>query len=145
MINKVAKENKFFFILPKHPNLKVANIVKNFANKNEYFRIIKPLNYLECIYVMSKSNFIVTDSGGIQEEAPTLKKPVLLIRNLTERPEGIKIGITKMVGTKQANIYKSLKSIISKKQSFFSRKITNPYGDGKSSKKIIKFLEKNAK
>jgi UDP-N-acetylglucosamine 2-epimerase (non-hydrolysing) len=90
---------------------------------------------------MEKSYFIITDSGGIQEEAPSLKKPVLVIRDTTERIEAIEAGIVKLVGTDKEKIVKETQKLIDDKKEYEKMvKATNPYGDGKAAKRIKEFL-----
>ena len=87
---------------------------------------------------MNKSYLILTDSGGIQEEAPSLGKPVLVLRDTTERPEGIRVGTLKLVGTDEEEIYKQTKLLLDNKEEYNKMaKATNPYGDGLASKKIV--------
>ena len=90
---------------------------------------------------MNKAYLIVTDSGGLQEEAPTLGKPVLVVREETERPEGIEAGTAKLVGTEYDNIYKNLDLLLSNKDEYEKMaKAVNPYGDGQAAKKIVDTL-----
>ena len=98
---------------------------------------------MEFIFLMKKSHLILTDSGGIQEEAPTLNKPVLIMRDHTERPEAIRAGTSKMVGTKPKRIIYEVEKLL-KNNLIYSNmsKIKNPFGDGNASKKIIQYLEK---
>ena len=93
---------------------------------------------------MQKSYLILTDSGGVQEEAPTFQKPVLIMRNHTERPEAIKAGSAKLVGTDKNNIYNEVSKILkNKKYANKFKKTKNPFGHGDASKKITKFLQSN--
>ncbi|MFN4234180.1 MAG: non-hydrolyzing UDP-N-acetylglucosamine 2-epimerase [Bacteroidia bacterium] len=131
--------NDYFFIWPLHPNPNVLNVVKN-SKIDDHKNIIKtePLDYLDLLYVLSKSKLVLTDSGGIQEEAPSFNVPVLILRNKTERPEGVNSGIAILVGTDKFKIIKKAKEILSKDNFIFK----NPYGDGKASKKIVRALIK---
>ena len=91
---------------------------------------------------LNKSYLILTDSGGIQEEAPSLGKPVLVMRDTTERPEGIKAGTLKLVGTEEEIIYRNFKLLLSDKEEYEKMSLaTNPYGDGEASKRIAEFLK----
>jgi UDP-N-acetylglucosamine 2-epimerase (non-hydrolysing) len=93
---------------------------------------------------MNKSHIIITDSGGIQEEAPSLGKPVLVMRDTTERPEGIKAGTLKLVGTDEEVIYKTFKKLLEDDEEYSKMsKSSNPYGDGFAAKKIVDILIKN--
>jgi len=103
--------------------------------------LIDPVDYLPFVYLMQKSYLILTDSGGIQEEAPDLGKPVLLMRDTTERPEAINAGTIELVGTDQEKIISSVSNLIHNEEIYknMSNK-QNPYGDGKASERIVKFL-----
>ena len=107
-------------------------------------RIIEPLEVIDCHNIMAKSYMILTDSGGIQEEAPSLGKPVLVMRDTTERPEGIKAGTLKLVGTSEQVIYENFKLLLESEEEY--RKMStasNPYGDGFASKRIAEILAEN--
>ena len=92
---------------------------------------------------MSKCYFVVTDSGGIQEEAPSLGKPVLVVREVTERTEGIEAGTAKLVGTREDKVYEAVKELLTNSESYARMaKAVNPYGDGKSSERIFEVLER---
>jgi UDP-N-acetylglucosamine 2-epimerase (non-hydrolysing) len=102
---------------------------------------IEPLEYFMFIYLMNKSYIILTDSGGIQEEAPSLGKPVLVMRDTTERPESLSAGTVKLVGTDYDNIVNTVSDLLDNKLSYDKMsKAENPYGNGSASEKIIKFL-----
>src|SRR5699024_5473244 len=108
---------------------------------NDRIRIIEPLEVLDFHNFMAQSYLILTDSGGIQEEAPSMGKPVLVMRDTTERPEGIEAGTLKLVGTNENNIYKNFKLLLDNKNQYEKMsKATNPYGDGLASKKIVDIL-----
>ncbi len=143
------------FVYPMHlnPNVRGAiNLVfgqgdSSYQNnnyntiKNVFF--IEPLDYLPFVYLMNLSYIILTDSGGIQEEAPSLNKPVLVMRNNTERPEALDAGTVKLVGTSKEKIVEEVSSLINNPQNY--NKITstvNPYGDGKASVRIVDILKK---
>ena len=107
--------------------------------------MIDPLEYEKFVYLMSKSFFIITDSGGIQEEAPSLGKPVLVTRDTTERPEALQSGAVKLVGTNKNIIIKEAQNLILQKDEFEKMsKANNPYGDGKASERIVQFLKERA-
>ena len=130
------------FIYPVHLNPNVKNIVEDkLANIDNIF-LIEPLGYLEFVFLMSKSYIILTDSGGIQEEAPSLDKPVLVMRNSTERPEALAYNKVKLVGTNKTKIIFEVSELINNESYYKSfLKEGNPYGDGKAAKKIVKFLK----
>jgi len=97
---------------------------------------------LEFVYLMSKSYLILTDSGGVQEEAPSLNKPVLVMRDTTERPEGIESGCLKLVGTDKEKIIKEVEKLLNDENEYKKMsKCNNPYGDGKASEMIVEFLK----
>ena len=99
---------------------------------------IEPLDYLSFVYLMKKSYIVLTDSGGIQEEAPGLGKPVLVMRDTTERPEAVKAGTVKLVGTNYNKIIDEVSALIENDEYYnFMSKATNPYGDGNACSRII--------
>ena len=139
----IAKKNKNInFVYPIHPNPLVRNTFEKITKKLNNFFIIEPLEYIEFSVLMSKCFFLMTDSGGIQEEAPSLGKPVLLMREKTERIEGVHEGVVKLVGSNIKTITKEANLLISNEQEYIKMsKINNPYGNGKAAKKIIKILK----
>lgn len=130
-------------IYPVHLNPKVREIANaKFAN-NERVKLIEPLDVLEFHNYMEKAYLIMSDSGGVQEEAPSLGKPVLVLRDTTERPEGIKAGTLKLVGVETKNIYDQCSELLTNKESYGKMaQAKNPYGDGFASKYIVDELEK---
>lgn len=129
-------------VYPVHLNPNVREPVKRILNGCVNIHLIDPLEYEPFVYLMNKSYLILTDSGGIQEEAPSLGKPVLVMRDTTERPEGIEAGTVKLVGTKMDSIISNTielleQPLLYKKMS----KATNPYGDGLASQRILNILE----
>lgn len=130
-------------IYPVHLNPKVREIANaKFAN-NERVKLIEPLDVLEFHNYMEKAYLIMSDSGGVQEEAPSLGKPVLVLRDTTERPEGIKAGTLKLVGVETKNIYDQCSELLTNKESYEKMaQAKNPYGDGFASKYIVDELEK---
>ena len=107
----------------------------------ERVRLIEPMDYLDFVYLMKDSYFILTDSGGIQEEAPSLGKPVLVLRNETERPEGIVAGTAKLVGTETESIVMHSRLLLDDKEEYNRMgNAVNPYGDGKASKRIVEIM-----
>lgn len=142
-IRDVLIENKEYkLIFPVHKNPAVREIVYPIFKDLNRAELIEPLDYLSFIKIMCKAKVIVSDSGGIQEEAPTLKKPVLLTRNVTERPEGIEEGIVKLVGTDYKVVKNELNKILTD-DSYYETiiKMKNPFGDGFASKRILKFTK----
>jgi UDP-N-acetylglucosamine 2-epimerase (non-hydrolysing) len=111
--------------------------------KNVY--LIEPLEYEAFIYLMSLSKLIITDSGGVQEEAPSLGKPVLVMRDTTERPEAVDAGTVKLVGTNTQRIISETNNLLDNKQAYeIMSKAHNPYGDGKACERIINFMKEAA-
>jgi len=143
-LKKLALNNPNIDILyPLHLNPNVKNIVHQYLDEIQNIYLISPQDYEPFVYLMSRSYIILTDSGGIQEEAPSLGKPILVMRDTTERPEAIKAGTVKLVGTNQELIVKCTQELLDDKDIYNKMAQTqNPYGDGHSSKKIIDILEK---
>ena len=107
---------------------------------------IEPLEYLPFVYLMEKATLILTDSGGIQEEAPSLGKPVLVMRDITERPEAVKTGLVKLVGASYDNIIKQVSSLLDNDKEYQKMsKAQNPYGDGQASERILNILKNISK
>ena len=129
-------------IYPIHMNPVVRELANEILGDCERIRIIEPLEVLDFHNFMAKSYLILTDSGGIQEEAPSLGKPVLVMRDTTERPEGIEAGTLKLVGTDEDMIYNTFKLLLEDKAEYEKMsKANNPYGDGFASKRIADLLE----
>ena len=105
--------------------------------------LIPPVGYEEFIWLMDKCRFVLSDSGGVQEEAPSLGKPVLVMRDTTERPEGIKAGTLKLVGTDEQVIYENFKLLLEDQTAYEAMsKASNPYGDGLACKRIADILSR---
>ena len=130
-------------LLPLHKNPLVRNIIKLVLRNHKRIFLTEPLGYVPFIYAMKNSCLILTDSGGVQEEAPSLGKPVLVLRTTTERPEGIKAGSAKLVGVNPKKIFKETSKLLTDKRTYNKMsKVKNPYGDGRASKRIVEILEK---
>lgn len=128
-------------IFPVHLNPKVRDIAHRVFGENENIHLIEPLDYEPFTNLMAKSHIVVTDSGGLQEEAPSLGKPVLVVREETERPEGVKAGTAKLIGTNEENIFKELDLLLSNGNEYEKMaNAVNPYGDGKAAERIIKII-----
>ena len=142
-LKKIADSNHDVDIVyPVHLNPNVQKPVKNILSNSKNIYLIDPLSYENFIYLMSKSYFIITDSGGVQEEAPSLGKPVLVLRNTTERPEAVEAGTVKLVGTNfEAIVNESQKFLDDEKEYKKMSKAHNPYGDGSASKRIVNFFK----
>jgi UDP-N-acetylglucosamine 2-epimerase (non-hydrolysing) len=131
-------------IYPVHLNPQVQKPVYEILDGIENISLISPLEYPEFIYLMSQSEMILTDSGGIQEEAPSLGKPVLVMRDTTERPEAILSGTVKLVGTTQEKIVQSVVTLLENPDAYEKMaQAHNPYGEGEASEKIVEFLKNN--
>jgi len=129
-------------IYPIHLNPVVREEANEIFGIHDRIRIIEPLDVLDFHNFMARSYLVLTDSGGIQEEAPSLGKPVLVMRDTTERPEGIKAGTLKLVGTNEKTIYNTCKLLLNNKLEYDKMsKASNPYGDGYACKKIADILE----
>jgi UDP-N-acetylglucosamine 2-epimerase (non-hydrolysing) len=144
-LKEIALENPTMDIVyPVHLNPNVQKPVREMLSDVKNIYLIEPLQYEQFIYLMDKSYFIITDSGGVQEEAPSLGKPVLVMRDTTERPEAIEAGTVKLVGTNTELIVKEAQKVISDKIEYNKMsKAHNPYGDGNSSKRIVDFIKEN--
>lgn len=129
-------------IYPIHMNPVVRETANEILSECNRIRIIEPLDVVDFHNFLSQSYLILTDSGGIQEEAPSLGKPVLVMRDTTERPEGIEVGTLKLVGTDEEVIYKTLKQLLIDQEEYDKMSTaSNPYGDGLASKRIADILE----
>lgn len=142
-LKTIAVNNPYIDIVyPVHLNPNVQNPVREILSNTPNVYLVKPFQYEQFIYLMAKSYFIITDSGGIQEEAPSLGKPVLVMRDTTERPEAVEAGTVKLVGTKKEAIIKEAQKLIDDKIEYDKMsKAHNPYGDGKACKKIVEFIK----
>lgn len=132
------------FVYPMHLNPNVRRPIHEVFGdeKIENMFFIEPLQYLEFVYLMEKSNLVLTDSGGIQEEAPGLGKPVLVMRDTTERPEALSAGTVKLVGTDYDKIFSSVSTLLDDADTYRRMsQAVNPYGDGKACERIVGFLK----
>lgn len=124
-------------VYPIHMNPKVREVANDVLADCEKVRLIEPLEVSDFHNFIAKSHLILTDSGGIQEEAPSLGKPVLVLRDTTERPEGIDAGTLKLVGTDEEKIYEETKKLLTEQAAYDAMsKASNPYGDGHASERI---------
>ena len=132
-------------VYPIHMNPAVRETAQAILGDDERIRIIEPLDVLDFHNFLARSYLILTDSGGIQEEAPSLGKPVLVMRDTTERPEGIAAGTLKLVGTDEGTIYENFKMLLEDQEAYRKMSMaSNPYGDGFASKRIADILEGKA-
>ena len=140
-LKKIATENNVQIIYPVHLNPNVQKPVNKILSGVENIDLIAPLPYEAFLWLMEKSKLIITDSGGVQEEAPSLGKPVLVMRETTERPEAVDAGTVILVGTNIEKIVFEANALLQDSEKYESMsKLHNPYGDGKASDRIVEFL-----
>ncbi len=131
-------------IYPVHLNPNVQEPVRRILGNHDRIQLIHPVDYETFVWLMDRSHFILTDSGGVQEEAPSLKKPVLVMRENTERPEGVESGTSRLVGCNSENIFQEARVLLQNRDEYCIRSaITNPYGDGKTSHRIMSILKES--
>jgi UDP-N-acetylglucosamine 2-epimerase (non-hydrolysing) len=139
----LESQNDVQIVYPVHLNPIVQEPVQRILSNVKNIYLIQPQEYLSFVYLLSISYFIITDSGGVQEEAPSLGKPVLVVRDTTERPESVQAGTVKLVGTNTSRIVEEANNILTNSLYYESMsKSTNPYGDGNSARYIIDSLLK---
>ncbi len=132
-------------VYPVHLNPNVQEPVQRLLGPKENIHLTAPMTYLPFVSLMKKSHIIISDSGGIQEEAPSLGKPVLVLRNKTERPEAVEAGTVKLVGTKSDKIVEEAETLLDDTTTYDAMsKAHNPYGDGHASERIIAELKRHA-
>ena len=138
-VNKIVNEfDDVKVIYPMHLNSKVREIAQEVLGNNAKVKLIEPLEVFDFHNFQNKAYLILSDSGGVQEEAPSLGKPVIVLRDTTERPEGIEAGTLVLAGTEEANIYKITKNLLEDENKYKAlSKAVNPYGDGKASERIV--------
>lgn len=140
-INRFLKtENEYKIIFPIHKNPVIRGLATKHLNLTENLKIVEPLNTVEFHNLIAKASLILTDSGGIQEEAPSFGVPVLVLRDTTERSEGLDEGWSKIIGTNEDVIYTELKKLAAKEKNEINLSLNNPYGDGKTSIRIFNYL-----
>ena len=145
-ISTISKRNDVQIVYPVHLNPSVQEPVYRILGNNPNVHLIAPQDYLPFIFLMSSSHIILTDSGGIQEEAPSLGKPVLVLRDNTERPEAVHAGTVILVGTEEDKIVKSVENLLDNIDFYNQMSIaSNPYGDGNAAKRIVATLFKEGK
>ena len=128
-------------VYPVHLNPNVRGPVGRILGGVDRVHLIEPLEYGSFVWLMGRCHFVLTDSGGVQEEAPALAKPVLVMRNKTERPEGIEAGTARLVGTDSDTIFQESRRLLDDPETYaVMARAVNPYGDGKASRRIVEFL-----
>ena len=137
----VENNNNVQIIYPVHLNPNVQEPVSRVLGKIENVHLIPPQDYVPFVFLMKKAHIILTDSGGVQEEAPSLGKPVLVMRDTTERPEGVDAGTAKLVDTNTTEIFSSVESLLNNQVEYDKMaKAVSPYGDGKASEIIYNYI-----
>ena len=133
-------------LYPMHLNPNVREPVNRILKNVDNVHLIEPQDYLPFVYLMNQAHIIVTDSGGVQEEAPSLGKPVLVMRDTTERPEAVEAGTVKLVGTDKARIVNEVNNLLTNAQEYQSMsRAHNPYGDGKACERIVAKIKQHFK
>ncbi|UXV48963.1 UDP-N-acetylglucosamine 2-epimerase (non-hydrolyzing) [Staphylococcus aureus] len=129
-------------VYPMHKNPKVREVAQKILGSHDRIELIEPLDVVDFHNFAKKSYFILTDSGGIQEEAPSFNKPVLVLRSITERPEGVEAGTLKVIGTNKQNVYQAAKELIDDERLYHQMsEASNPYGDGFASERIVNHIK----
>jgi UDP-N-acetylglucosamine 2-epimerase (non-hydrolysing) len=141
-LRNIAEENEDVQIIyPVHPNPNIKKPVFKLLNKLKNVLLIEPLSYPSFVWLMEKAYLIITDSGGVQEEAPSIGKPVLVMRDTTERPEAVDAGTVILVGTDTEEIISQVSLLLNNSEKYNNmKKLHNPYGDGSASKKIVDYI-----
>ena len=140
-LRQIAERDDVELLYPVHFNPNVHDPARRILGNLPNFDLIAPLDHLPFVYIMGRAYFIITDSGGIQEEAPSLGKPVLVMRDTTERPEAVDAGTVRLVGTETESIVKEIERLLDSVESYQRMtKVHNPYGDGKASQRIARIL-----
>ncbi len=128
-------------VYPVHPNPNVRELADRMLRGRERIHLLQPLRYEQLLYLMDSSTLLLTDSGGIQEEGPSLRKPVLVMREVTERPEGIDAGVARLVGTDRERIRSEVRRLLTDAEAYAAMATgNNPYGDGQASERIAETL-----
>jgi UDP-N-acetylglucosamine 2-epimerase (non-hydrolysing) len=141
-LRDIASRGDVQVVYPVHPNPNVQEPVRRILGGVEGVHLIAPLDYLPFVYLMDRSAFVITDSGGIQEEAPSLGKPVLVMRDTTERPEAVDAGTVKLVGTNRAVIVQEANRLLDDRMAYdCMARAHNPYGDGQAAGRIRDILK----
>jgi UDP-N-acetylglucosamine 2-epimerase (non-hydrolysing) len=142
-LNDISSDPIVQIVFPVHLNPNVQEPVQRILGKKGNIHLISPLEYLPFVYLMKNCHFILTDSGGVQEEAPSLGKPVLLMRDTTERPEAVAAGTVKLIGTDRNQITTHSRKLLYDNEAYqLMSRAHNPYGDGQACMRIIKILER---
>jgi len=142
LIRLVEEFDDVEVVFPVHKNPTVRDLAEEMLQGRERFHLLEPLEYEAFSNLMNASYLVLTDSGGIQEEAPSLGKPVLVLRDTTERPEAIQAGTVKLVGTLQQHVYEAARLLLADRRQYDKMAhAVNPYGDGKAARRIVKVIK----
>lgn len=142
-LHQLGKREDVQIVYPVHLNPNVQEPVHSILGHSSRIHLLDPLDYLAFVYLMNRSYLVITDSGGIQEEAPSLGKPVLVMRETTERPEAVQLGTARLVGVNREKILHEANLLLDSKEHYRSMtRVHNPYGDGRSTQRIIDGLLK---
>jgi UDP-N-acetylglucosamine 2-epimerase (non-hydrolysing) len=138
----IAERDDIEIVFPVHPNPNVQAVVRPLLGNTERIHLIEPLDYPQFVWLLNSAYLALSDSGGIQEEMPSLGKPALVMRENTERPEGVKAGVCKLVGTSAEVIYSTVTELLDNKEAYahFTR-CRSPFGDGKAAQNIVAALK----
>jgi len=141
-LREIAERDNVEIVYPVHLNPNVQEPVTRILGDCPNIHLIEPLDYLPFVYLMNRAYILLTDSGGIQEEAPSLGKPVLVMRDTTERPEAVKVGTVRLVGTDVSRIVSAANELLDDIQKYQSMSQSyNPYGDGQAAQRIVEILQ----
>ena len=142
-LKRLAEEGDVRIVYPVHLNPNVQQPVREILGECADVHLIEPQAYPEFVYLMNRATLIITDSGGVQEEAPSLGKPVLVMRDTTERPEAVEAGTVILVGTDEERIVKEAMNLLSDPDRYEAMsRLHNPYGDGKACERIVAHMKK---
>jgi len=137
------KHPQVLFVYPVHLNPQVQQPVMKLLGDIPNITLLDPLDYKDFVWLMDRSHLVLTDSGGVQEEAPALGKPVLVMREVTERPEGIEAGVARLVGADRQRILDNLEELLTDSKAYAAMAVSkNPYGDGHASERIVEVVRK---
>ena len=143
-VNNLTKTFNIHVFFPVHPNPNVKKVVRTILKDNHKVSLLEPLNYQDLLKLMDKTDLVLSDSGGLQEESPSFRNPILILRDSTERPEIIDAGGGLLIGTDEDKVYNMTKEIIENERKYKKMSsIKNPFGDGKTSNRIINKIVTN--
>ena len=141
VLELVRQEEKVEIVYPVHPNPEVMDPARRILGDHPRIHLLSPLAYPDLVTALAAATCVLTDSGGIQEEAPTFGTPVLVLREMSERPEGIKAGVARLVGTDPERIVEEARALIGRAPDRQRTRSANPYGDGRAGQRIAALVE----